>query len=293
MSAVTVTAKPSKADVSVGETFTVEVVATGPEGTAWTFPEGGGNETVELRTPPAAPEATPLPPGTHVYEAAVFAVTDVAVPPLTVRYRLADGTEGEASTEAVPLRLTSLLPRDEKEHTLADVRGPMNVTVGPAFWIALAAALLLAGALVYWIYRRSRPQPGAAPTVPAIPPDVEALAALEKLAAAGHLERGEYRQYYIELAEIAKRYLERRLGAPVLEMTSSEMVGFLRDHPHGGDLVPTMRDLAGAADQIKFARGEGMQGEAERHMAAARNLVAGLEHRLRPAPEPPPSAKVA
>ena len=118
--------------------------------------------------------------------------------------------------------------------------------------------------------------------MPELPPDAEALRALDALAAAGLLPRGEYRSFYIQLAAVAKRYLERRLGAPVLEMTTAETLAFLRGHPHGGELLPVMRDLAEAADRIKFAKGQGLAQEAERHLAAVRALVPALEARLRP-----------
>ncbi len=99
----------------------------------------------------------------------------------------------------------------------------------------------------------------------------------------GSWSEGEYRAFYIELTAVAKRYLERRLEAPVLEMTTAETVAFLRDHAHGGDLLPVVRDLAVAADQIKFARGAGMLQAGEGHLAAVRALVPALESRLRPA----------
>ncbi len=66
-------------------------------------------------------------------------------------------------------------------------------------------------------------------------------------------------------------------------MTSAETLAFLRAHLHGGELVPVVRDLAEAADRIKFARGQGLVPEAERHLAAVRALVPALEARLRPA----------
>ena len=43
-----------------------------------------------------------------------------------------------------------------------------------------------------------------------------------------------------------------------------------------------MRDLALAADQVKFARGEALREEGERHLAAVRTLVERLEEELRP-----------
>jgi len=276
-------ASASKTEVRVGEPFTVEVTASGPPGTTYTFPKGPGSETVDLRekAPPSSP-APPPPPGSERYEAAAFAVGETEVPPIPVSYRLPDGTEGSVKTEAIPLRIVSVLPKDPKEQKLADIRGPVPLRVAAAFWIALVALLALLLALAFWIVRRRRKAAAPEPMAPLVAPDVEALSALDRLASAGLLERGDHRGFYIALVEIIKRYLERRLGAPVLEMTSAETLAFLRDHPHGARFASAVRDLAGAADRIKFARGEGLEDEARRHLAGGRQLVAGLEESLRP-----------
>ena len=292
-----VTAAPSRGEVGVGEVFTVDVRASGPAGTAWTFPEEAGSDTVELRTPPPDPKADPagsgVPAGRHRYEASVFALGDVELPAIAVKYRLADGTTGEVSTEAVPLRVVSALPKDPAEQQLADIREPQALAVGAPFWVACAAVVVAAGVLAAWLLRRRRRAAPAPAAVPAQPADAEAREALDRLAASGGLDRGEYRPYYIALAEIAKRYLERRLGAPILEMTSTEMVGFLRDHPHGQALAAPLRDLAAAADQVKFARGSAQREEAERHLAVARQMIETLEARLRAAAAAAAAEKVA
>lgn len=287
-----VTATASKTDVTVGETFLVTLRAEALPGAAFRFPDQAGDESVELLADlsPSAPPAEAAV-AERRYQAAVFAVGDVQVPPVTVGYRLADGTEGESSTAPISLRVLSVLPRDPREQKLADVRGPLPLSVGRAFWIVLAVLLLLLGGLLAWLWKRRRRAARPVPQVPGIAPDAEARAALDRLASAGHLARGEYRPYYIALAEIAKRYLERRLGAPVLEMTSAETVAFLRNHPQAGALAGTVRDLAGAADQVKFARGPGQGEEAERHLQSLRRLVDDLEIRLRPAE--PAGEKVA
>jgi hypothetical protein len=281
-----VKATASKTEVTVGEVFTVELEATGPAGTTFTFPGATATDAFELRTPSAAPRpGVPSPaPGARRYEAAVYALGEAEVPPIPVRYRLPDGTEGEAASEAVPLKVVSLLPKDPQEQKLADVRGPLAVGIGRAFWFGLVAGLVLAAALVLWLVRRRRKtEPDRTVPVPALPPDAEALRALDALSASGLLARGEYRAYYIQLTATAKRYLERRLVAPILEMTTAETLAFLRGHRHGGDLLPVVRDLAEAADRIKFAKAEGLAQEAERHLAAVRALVPALEVRLRPA----------
>ena len=175
------------------------------------------------------------------------------------------------------------MPKDAAEQKLADIHGPAQVGIGAPFWVALGLLALLVGALVVWLLRRRRrvAQP-AAPPVPAAPPDVEALQALDALAAEGLPGQGALRPFYIRLTAIAKRYLERRLGAPVLEMTSAETLAFLRTHAHAGEFLAAVRDVAEAADRIKFARGEGLGAEADRHLAAMRALVPALEAKLVP-----------
>jgi hypothetical protein len=298
LSPVRVVATASKAEVTVGETFTIELKATGPPGTTYTFPGEAATDAFELRAQGADSNAAGIPapePGTRRYEAAVYALGEADIPPIPVRYRLADGAEGEASSGAVPLKVVSLLPKDPEAQKLADLRGPSQVAIGRAFWVALAAAVVLVGALVAWlVHRRKTKAVPCAAALPELPPDAEALRALDELAAAGLLPRGEYRSFYIRLATVAKRYLERRLGAPVLEMTTAETLAFLRGHAHGGALVPVVRDVAEAADRIKFARGHGLSQEAERHLAAVRALVPALETRLRPAvAEPAGEGKAA
>jgi hypothetical protein len=283
---VRVTATPARSDVTVGETFALELKATGPDGTAYTFPADASTDAFELRSPLPPPDAPPPPQGVHRYEAAVFALGSVEIPPIPVRYRLPDGATGEASSAPVKLKVVSLLPKGE-EPKLADVKPPVPVGVGRAFWIALAVAFALAAALAAWLWRRRqrRSAPAAPAAAPPAPPDVEALRALDELEAQGLPARGEHRAFYIALTAVAKRYLERRLSAPILEMTTAETLAFLRGHPQADGLHTTVRDVAEAADRIKFARAEGLAAEAERHLTAVRGLVRTLEARLAPPPQ--------
>ncbi|MCG6927347.1 MAG: hypothetical protein LJF30_18815 [Acidobacteria bacterium] len=292
---VTVTAAPSKDEVTVGETFSIDLKADGPPGTTYRFAAGASEDDIELRTPEPEADAPAPDPATHRYEAEVYALGEVEIPPIPVRYRLPDGADGEVDTEPIVLKVGTLLPRDAEEQKLADIRGPEPVGIGRAFWLATIAGLLLVAGLVTWLMRRRRKESAAqAIPVPETPPDVEALAALTALAASGLVEARAFREFYIRLTAIAKRYLERRLDAPVLEMTTTETVAFLRDRAHGSDLLRVMRDLAQAADHIKFARGQGLAEAAEAHLAAVRALVPALEARLRPpAPETPEEGKAA
>jgi hypothetical protein len=276
---VKVTARAAATEVSVGQKFAVALQASGPAGTTWTFPAEAGDDNVSL----LAAATQPAGGGSFVYDAAVFAVGDVAVPAVAVKYRLPDGTEGEARSEAIPLQLVSLLPKEESERALADIRGPVKLPLGVWFWGGLAAAVVLLGGVVVLLRRRRRPRPAVVPSRPDVPPDVEALTALDALTASELIAAADLKPFYVALAEIAKRYLERRLDAPVLEMTTAEAMAFLRENGAARELAPSVRDVMLAADNVKFARGHSERPTAERHVAAARALVTLLEARLRPA----------
>ena len=277
-------ATASKSEVSVGEVFTVEVRASGPPGCTFTFPGEVNEESVALETAQGAA-------GVHTYRASVFALEDAQVPPITVGYRLAGGEAGEVKTAALPIHVVTLLPKQKDEQKLADVRAPVRLTVGRAFWIGVGVLAALLLALAVWLWLRRRPKAAPAVVVPEISADEEARQALRALAASGRLEQGEYRPFYIALTSIAKRYLERRLQAPIVEMTTAEMLAFLRHAPHTSEMGPLLRDLSGAADRIKFARGLGAVEEGQRHLAAVDDLVVGLERRL--APPTPDSGRAA
>jgi hypothetical protein len=287
---VGIEARPDRTEVTVGQTFTVEVQTSGPAGTVWSFPATAGTEAVELHVAPAKPGDAPPPPGTCRYTAAAFALSEVAVPPITASYRLPDGRSGTATSAAVPLKIAPLVPKAQEERSLADVRAPVPIPLGPYFWAEVLAAAALLALLITWLVRRRRrkTQPEEAPAAPPVPPDTEALAALDALAGSTLLGAGDYRAFYIVLAGIAKRYLERRLAVPVVEMTTTELVALLREAGYDRDLLPGVRDLAGAADFVKFAHGSAQRETAERHLAAARSLVATLERRLAPAAEAAP-----
>ncbi len=272
----TASAKASKVEVMAGEVFTVEVDAQGPAGAQFTFPREAGDEQVELWSGRALARS-----GQWRYEAMALAVGEAQVPPVQVSCRLLDGSRLEAKTAPVALRLISVLPKDAREQKLADVRPPVAVAVGAPFWIALGLLLCVLGGLMAWLWRRRR-KPAAPHPVPEVSPSEEARAALGRLSGAGLLAGRDFRAFYICLIEIVKRYLERRLQAPVLDMTTTETVAFLRQHPQAESVAVTTRELLAAGDQIKFARGDGLSVEAERHLRAVGTMVDALEAKLAP-----------
>jgi hypothetical protein len=275
-SAPTVEVRPSAANVTIGERFQVIVEVRGPGGTAYEFPKEIKTGSVELiQTNPSTALANVV-----TYDAQVFAIgADGRIPEIEIQYQSKDGSAGSVKSAPVPLNVVSTLDPNEKSPAPADFAPPLPVLVSRAFWIASSVAGLVLIALLALLVRRLRfPKKLIDPTVtPAISPEEEALTGLDRLASAGVAL--EPRAFYIELVQVLKRYLERRLDAPVLEMTSTETLAFVKAHSWTDPHAAAVRDLVTSADLVKFG-GSSDKSNADRQIQLVRDLVGRID-RLR------------
>jgi hypothetical protein len=152
-------------------------------------------------------------------------------------------------------------------------------------WAALAAgALALAGAIVWWVRRRrARRGVEAAPEI-RLPPEVVALTELERIAAMGLLDRGEFKTYYTLVVDVVRRYLEARFGIEAMDRTSSELIALFRARDvASGDLTVLLEE----ADLVKFAKLTPSRDDALAAIERARTFVVDTT------PRPEPVAAVA
>ena len=65
---------------------------------------------------------------------------------------------------------------------------------------------------------------------------------------------GNIKGYYSELTEILKAYLEFKYNTHVLEMTTDELLGWVKNEPSVQQNMPKLHDVLSRADLIKFAK---------------------------------------
>ncbi|MEO5762992.1 MAG: hypothetical protein ABIR28_11840, partial [Vicinamibacteria bacterium] len=171
------------------------------------------------------------------------------------------------------------LSPNEQNPTPADYAPPMPVLVSRAFWISSTIAGLLVLALIIWLVRRIVfPRKVKDPVVTqALTPEEQAINDLDRLAA-GRASL-DAKRFYIQLIQIMKQFLERRLNAPILEMTSTETLGFVKAHAWTAPHAVAIRDLISAADLVKFG-GSTDASNGDRQLQLVRDLVARVD-RLR------------
>ncbi|HEX7527655.1 MAG TPA: hypothetical protein VF425_00990, partial [Thermoanaerobaculia bacterium] len=160
-------------------------------------------------------------------------------------------------------------------------------------WVALAAGVALAAALVAWLVLRRRKAAEAKQGAPAIPPGEELRLALARLAAAVEGLGDDARDFYSELTHAVKRFLERVTGEPVLEWTTFETVRRLRAKGFDFPSEAAFPDLLASADRVKFGKGAATREDARQALVRARLVLDDVEARQRAQEEAQERAKQA
>ena len=128
--------------------------------------------------------------------------------------------------------------------------------IGAFIGIGLVAMAVIAGIiiLIRRLRKRKRPQTQAGKRKPDEPAHVTALRALEALRQKKLWQEGRHKQYYSELSDILRTYLDHRWDIPAMEMVSDEIMGAIRQHPVEPQLQNKLRLTLQTADSVKFAK---------------------------------------
>ncbi len=184
-----------------------------------------------------------------------------------------DGGESNLPFPDLTINVISILTNPPPE--LADLKPPAKLRGWPwlrVIWIMLAVTLLalLAALLIRrWLSRPEKPQ-----VTRLLPAHEIALTALDALRRRGHIERGEFEPFYVELSAIVRVYLEDRFKLHAPEQTTEE---FIRSSSQSNALSLEHRQLTQEfleqSDLVKFARFEPSEQDMERAWDAAAKLV--------------------
>ena len=305
-----VTASLSADSVTVGERFFLSVVVERGMMAEPVLPVFAGDTTrlgdlqvlreVERRGAWGGTDRPGIRADTLVYEVAAFAVDTAFVPPVLVRFTREAGqdTFAVASRGGLFVPVTSTVPPDAAG--LQDL-APLAAFPRPLwFWLGLLALAALVIAALYYAWKRRQRRPTAdvrAPAPPPLPPYDEAAARLRRLEAVDLAEADVIKGYYVELSDVLRTYLARRLGARAKERTTRELVEDLRGlaDPSGlpGDVIPRVRRVLELADYAKFADARPPAEAGREALAETRAALDRVEEALRPKPAPEPEAVAA
>ncbi len=117
------------------------------------------------------------------------------------------------------------------------------------FVLALAA-LIFAG---FYFYRKRQKKP-LFKSKPRIPADEKALDALARLRLKKLWQAGKVKDYYSELTDIIRVYIEERFEVMAIEMTTHEIVQGLENKSINNQALAKLKGSLELADLVKFAK---------------------------------------
>ena len=258
--AQTVTARASvdSTHYVVGDWIQVRVDLTHPKGTSFRPLVGdSANGFLILHKLPVVPLSdTSSRSGFIVsrYDSAL-----AVLPPLTFQYsRAGDTTFRTVSTN--PLLLTVQTVPVDTTKDIRDVKPPLSFPISFLEILMYIGILLLIGLLIYAVYvvrKKFRKKASGAVYVP--PPRPAHVIAFEELAALREKklwQRGLIKEYYTEVTEILRRYLENRYQIKALEETTDEILSGLAGVEIQGDILRAVERILRRADLVKFAKAQ-------------------------------------
>lgn len=159
----------------------------------------------------------------------------------------------------------------------------------PYLWYVLIG-LALIGLILYFIFRKKK-EIKEEVVVPALPPYEEAIQKLQELDEKLLWQNNQIKEYYSELTEIVRGYIERELKVPALESTTDELIETMNDFNDAEAISTTketikkLKGLLQEADLVKFAKSKPMSEQIELNRKEAEEVVTELKPEIKESPE--------
>ncbi|MGB0880094.1 MAG: BatD family protein [Polaribacter sp.] len=147
----------------------------------------------------------------------------------------------------------------------------------------LLVALAIIGFWIYWFVIRKRKQEEELPTYRTLAPYEEAMYKFNELDEKLLWQNNKVKEYYSELTEIVRGYIERELRVPALEKTTDEILETLTDFKNSESIetsketIKKLKELLQEADLVKFAKSKPLALEIEEDRKDAEHVVTNLK----------------
>ena len=179
-----------------------------------------------------------------------------------------------------PLTITVGAPEVDMEAGIKDIKTVWRIPLTfreilPYLLMALGLALItLAGIYVYRKWKNKEPLFAFA-AKPVVPAHIEALDNLEKLRLKQLWQNNLVKEYYTELTDILRIYIERELQICAVEMTSDELIDAIDTSalPNKTELLKLLENTLPIADLVKFAKSVPLADEHDRCFKDVKQFV--------------------
>ena len=191
------------------------------------------------------------------YRFAVFAPGDYNLGQINLLYIDKNITDTLQSADSVVFRVKPIIINPEEDEIFT-VKPPVRMPVTFAevlpylLWtlLGLAVAAVLAYVIIRLVKKKS-----ILPEKPKLPPHVTAINELERIKNKNLWQSGKVKQYYTEVTDVIRQYLDERYNVNAKEMTTDEILDVMQHlisrKSKGYEMLSEMLRLS---DLVKFAK---------------------------------------
>ena len=216
---------------------------------------------------------------------------NVTIPPIPVLYKVKGNEELQtAFTNEVHFTVHTL--QIQPGGQIKDVKAPIKIPLDwkeILLWVLIGLIIL---GIAFYFYRRYKKKKMADTKrirkVIEKPPHVIAIYELRALEQEQLWQKGSIKEYHSRITEIIRRYFQDQFYLPALELTTSEVMQYLKQVRRAGIITETTYNFLSNADLVKFAKFKPMASINEEMMKQAIEIV----EKTKPAPEKEISTEV-
>ena len=204
-----------------------------------------------------------------IYETGKF-----TIPGPVIQYR-EKGKEqwNEVLADEVNVEVQSVLDADTDRADIRDIKGPVHYRNWTYLYIIFAVAVIIIAIILIVRFIRKRKK-SREEYVPPVPAHEIAYSALDELIKKNYIAQGLIQQYYFELSDIVRHYLENRFQLKAPEMTTEEFLSALKTSSAlDADQKSLLRDFLSHCDMVKFAKYIPGEREIGASQESARKLI--------------------
>ena len=198
------------------------------------------------------------------------------VPSVLFKYKnLNDTTLFIAYTDSLLLNVNTLAVDTTK--AIKDIKEPLSVPitfneVAPFIFGALLLMTIIWG-ILWFIRKRKKGEPVIRFAKPSIPPHMETLMALDQLRDKKLWHNNKVKEYYTELSDIIRIYIEKQYRIIAMEMTTDEIITTISPKLGNETTLNKLKNLLIMSDLVKFAKANPLPNEHENCLTSAYDFV--------------------
>lgn len=260
-SPVSLSSRVDKSKITIGDLITYTVTVTHDEGVKIKMPGLGANlggfEIRDYNERKPVKEEGKIESSVD-YTISTFFTGEFEIPPLTIFYALpGDTVYMPLTTEPIKITVESVKPSEAGD--ILDVKVPLEMPRNwwiTLRWYVIGSAFLAMIVLSIIFYRKRKKGEGLLPVKkePSRPPHEVALEALDRLKDSDLLQDRRIKEYYIELSEIIRHYIEGRYFIIAMEMTTFEVMMALTGAGVSEEEYDLFYSFFESCDLVKFAK---------------------------------------